>query len=480
MTVPGSRPGRQNLIRGASAQLAAQISVAAAQFTYAGVNARILPAEQFGAFVLALSLYGVVNAAASTGIPSFVLRAIEVDRGQARRLRLMGIAVGIGSALLVAGLMPTWSSLLGAPLATKYQWSLAGAALLTSCASVESALLRRQKRPVADAACFGAAYLIAAVIGAVVLLWTREMWSLAVAPLAGAALQAAFAATAQRALPDLPGPKAKVRLPGAFAHVRKVSVQSLGFVIITQIPLWVVSSYSTTEAVGYFSRALSLAGLPALAISTALSRTLQSEWSSLSEHAYAERLSITLRLALTAGLPVFAALGALGVPLIDLWLGAGWRPAGELLLPLALASGFTMTFAVAANAAEQRGAFRSVRMAQLAMALILTIFAISLAMAVPVRSAVWLLTGQGAAALMALALSESNRLSRSLGVRSTMTIGIGMAVAVGVAATVTFTLSGHGTDNADISLAAAIAAAAACWAAGVYLVLRRLRLRVEK
>jgi lipopolysaccharide exporter len=352
-------------VRGGFWQLSAQILMAVAQFAYGAVTARILSPADFGSFSAALSLYGLLAVLTTTGFPSYVLSVTTLSRADIRRVRLLCGAASVVATCAFLLICPLWVSLLNTPRGTEFVWIIAFAQLIGPSAVLESALLRRENRPRADASVLLSSFLLATGISAALLAYLQNVWLLALNVALTQVLLGVFSLVVRN---HSSGGGISVTSTRSVLHfVRRVSTQNTTFVILTQVPNWSVGAFGGATSLGQFSRATSLTSLPATALQSAFIRTLQPHWRDLPEpRAYVGALqrSVVLTMGLVA--MVFGTIAGLGGYLSTLWLGPGWEQVGSLVPWLAGAAGMQVVFALAANSAEMRSEFNLVRRAQVA------------------------------------------------------------------------------------------------------------------
>lgn len=345
--------------------LLAQLITSIGQFLYAALTARAFPPATFGAFAAALSLQGVITLITTTGLPSYVLKIAELTKKTAFRIRWMAFFGGVFAALLFAVLNEPWLRLLQAEEGGSFFPALLLAQAAAPLATVESAIMRRQGRADKDALCLVSAFVVANGAGAVSISISGSPWTLALAT----ALYPGALYILSRILGRAPlGKGDPASVSDVVSFSRKITTQNVVFLLLQQLPTWVISARAGSENLGFFARAGTLAGMPATATSTAVNRALQPHWRKLSSPAGADRASEeSAILASALAFPLFTLLAVNASPIIEVWLGSGWAPAASFVPILAISYGLSIPFAVVANSAEMRGLFMPVRIAQLAM-----------------------------------------------------------------------------------------------------------------
>lgn len=363
----GSRgmSGFRGVSRGLSWTLTAQLIMSAGQLFYAALTARIFTPAEYGGFAAGISLMGILSLLTTTGLPSFVLKEFELGKVAIRKIRLIGLLGGAVSAALFVLLLPFWLSILRAPEGHTYLELLVVGQAIGPSAAIESALLRRELRPKRDAAALIVSFVLAYGCGIFLALMIGQGWTLAVAIALQAILMVILSRLMQTEKPAR-GDVLRFREIGQFT--RNITLQNTSFFLLQRLPEWVMSASLGSAALGQYARGASLAQMPATALNAALNRAMQPYWRLVTRATVADQ-AMTDAATLSAGMafPVFGILAANGGALIDLWLGAGWEPAGSLATLLAIGAGFAVPFGGLVSSQEMRGNFRPVQIAQWGM-----------------------------------------------------------------------------------------------------------------
>lgn len=352
---------------GGAALLSSQIVIAISQIVYSGVTSRTLAPSAFGAYTVALSGAGLAGLLLTTGLPAFLLASTDVNAGNVASVILLAWSTGAGCALLLALGAPLWAYAWNAPESVPFSRFLALQVLFSASAAVQVALVRREGRPLADATIQAGSSVLGMSIGVVVVLNSQSALALSVTPIVTSAAMLGIALAARRVHYARSRP-AELRRVLGFAG--NVSSQNLGFFALLSSPNWVVSVAAGGTALGQFSRAALLTGLPSNALSTALTRTLQPSYRHLKgERDRREAVTDAVLVTSALAFPPFLGLATLGPLVVNVWLGPGWEEAGQLVRPLAVGFGVLVVFTIMANAAEMMKEFRIVRRSQVVMAL---------------------------------------------------------------------------------------------------------------
>lgn len=341
------------------------------QLIYAGVTARLFSPAEFGGFAAALSLMGVLALLTTTGLPSFVLKEGHLSARAVVRIRLIGLVGGLFSSAVFVSLLPYWLLILRAPEGQHYLYLLALGQVLGPSSAIESALLRRELQPRRDAFTLLLSFLLSYGSGLVLALALRESWVLGISVALQPAVLGISARFSQR---ETYLSQEILDLRTVFRFTRRITAQNTGFFLLQRAPEWIVSSSLGSSALGQYSKASSLAQMPATALASALNRAVQPHWRHMKTPGVADRaLSDTAILAAGLAFPIFGILAANAGALVDLWLGDGWQQAGALATFMAIGAGLAVPFGSLANGQEMRGDFKHVRRAQWSMALALSL-----------------------------------------------------------------------------------------------------------
>lgn len=352
--------------KGAKWTLGCQLFISAAQFLVSAITSRLFLPAEFGGFAASLSLMALMTLMTTTGLPSFILKENELARNHVRSIRAMAAGVGLLTGLVYLGVAPIWLALLRAPEGIQFIALMAVAQALGPIGNVESALLRRETNLGRDATSLFVTFVLTSGAGVALALWLKQPWTLGV-PAAGAPLVMALISRFLQLHVYAPGSPLQFR--GMLSFSRKITVQNMGFMLLQQAPGWIVSMSLGAGALGQFSKAGSLAQMPATALTTVQSRIAQPRWRHAGGLAsFQEVVSDAVLISAGLAFPAFAVLAVNGSVLLDLWLGPGWELAGAMVAPLAVGYGISIPFTLMAGSFEMRGKFAPARAAQWCMA----------------------------------------------------------------------------------------------------------------
>jgi lipopolysaccharide exporter len=455
--------------KGVSWMLGTQIIIGAGQFVYSAITARAFTPAEFGSCSAALGRLARRVLVTTTGLPSVVLREHSLSRTDVSWIRVYAIVGGIFAAILFILIAPLWIQLLRAPDASQFLPLLAVSLTLGPLAAVEASLLRRESRPMADAASFLLAFLLPAIVAITATVYIRQAWVLALATILAPITLGLSSALLRREKFLESGSARHASLLGFSG---KVSLQNIVFLLIGSIQGWVLSATLGAAALGQYTRATTLANTPATAFSTALNRAIQPHWRKLNgESTTARAILDTTLLTSSLSFPVFALIAVVGPEFTPVWLGQGWDEVARLIPWLAAAGGLSVTFGILVTSLEMRELFHSVRMGQIGLAvgvaIGLTIFAFTKNIEAA-GAGVLIAHALGLIALLSSMASSSHVSFRSLVWAATLPAlwAVGVALVAFIAVSLCQVLEWKLLGNSNLmSLVTGTFAAAAFWTA---------------
>lgn len=380
------------MARGAAYLLASQIVIAIGQILYGSVTGRAFQPEIFGGFVAALSLQGILVVLTTAGLPSYALRSPQFHIALAIKLRLLAAAGGVISAGIYIATLPSWLTLLNAQNGYAQVIPLAIAQLISPMASLESAILRRQKGSLWDAATLTVSWLLGAVAACACIVAFAEDWALGIAvPVQAGTLL--ILATCGRSRASRERQSASLR--EIMLHTGAVTGAGVVSSLLGQSPAWFIGGAAGAGQLGQFSRANTIGSLPMTSIAGAFVRALAPIWHKTRPQDVADILRDVVILASCVLFFPAALISALAAPLMLLWLGPGWEQAGSFASLLAPAAAFGAVALVVQSSSELRGMFRPIRAAQVSAVIILaTALALALVLDQSILVAVGVLASQ--------------------------------------------------------------------------------------
>lgn len=324
--------------RSTIATFSAQLLNFAINFGVAIVLARLLTPEDFGLFGIAFAVVGILEFAKHGGLVVPAIQSETITDQQRNALFWFNAALGAALACLVVAAAPLVGALYDDARLAPLIAILALTFLASGVSAQHIALMRREMRFTALAACELSALLIAAVIA----LWAARhgarYWALIGFQVVREVLQAALVIGAARWRPSWPARHAMatpiIRSGGVMMLLEVLGL--LNFKADNLIVGWRLGP----TALGFYTKAYEFLLLPLNQVVNPLSVVVHSSLSRLQRDPVAHRafLARALLLATGIGLPLTAFLFANARTVIVQVLGPQWEPAVPIYRALAPAA----------------------------------------------------------------------------------------------------------------------------------------------
>jgi len=328
------------------------------QLGYAAITSRLLPANAFGAYAVALSGVGFIGMLGGSSLGQAAARrghdSVHLDRS----LIALALTVGCATALLATLLAPLWGRLWGLPESVPVTRVLAVGIPMTGLASVLAGVLRRRGQTSTVAGRTAIGQLAGMAIGLVTVVSMKTAWSLGVAAVAGAVISGTLLAASvprERLVPTQP---TRASVEDAIYGAKSAGMNLLRYGTNLIAP-WSIGRFAGASDLGAFNRATTLLTLPLEALQRAYSYSLFPE---MRPDGPANRTSNALTdIIILAAWPALF-VGGIGYfaarPFIALLLGPGWETA-ESIAGLALMLGVLPIIGVPlASSLEALGRFK--------------------------------------------------------------------------------------------------------------------------
>lgn len=315
---------------------AANLIKALLQLVVGILLARMLSPEDFGLVAVAWLIVGIGSLVMDIGLSSSIIQSEAISSEDVAYIFYLQIFIGIALCLLSCVFAPAIAGALSATEATSLIGAMAFVFAIKSLGQTSFALLNRRMR-------FGALQLITVAsygigFGGVALIMAHlgyGPWSI----VAAAIIQAAVASIGYLWLAVPPLRIRSLRPPSNLLRfgTKTLGVNLLNWVIFNADTM-LVSRFLGPTALGLYNRALALANLPTIVVSSiqpllfsAASR-IQAEREKIAQ-AY---LAATTAVAMIVG-PILVVTSVMASEVITGLYGGQWRSAAPLLTPLALA-----------------------------------------------------------------------------------------------------------------------------------------------
>jgi len=325
-----------------------------AQLAYTAVTARHIPARDFGAYAVGLTLLQVLNYFGGSTFGNAVMRAPELGPQVATTAMLLSVAAGSVISLVLVVLAEPAETLLHAPGLTQVLYLLALMPPMTGVSAVASGLLRREDRYRSAAVIALISSIIGFLVGGFLAVQGEGVVALVLAQVVCAWFGGVVAtfAVRRRLSRSLSARGVRQLLPFS----AQVSGQNLLHYVVEALPVWVVTRSYGVTVTGYFTRSMQLVYLPTYQLLTAIQRSLYPLYQRLREPGR-RRAALTDVLVLTSGgAAVFYGIGAAcGEPLALLLLGPAWSESARLVPAFCAAYAASTVYGVTSSAAEALG-----------------------------------------------------------------------------------------------------------------------------
>lgn len=302
------------------------------------ITARLVSPDQFGAFAVALSVFGIVAMVSDMGVSQAIAKEVHRTAAIAPTAMTLNIGTAALSSIVLFVLAPTIATGLGAPDATDATRVLGLTILAGSLGTVPAMILtrdyRQRERFLSDLLNFlvGAVALIVLArmgYGALALAWSRLLGQLVSAAVLNTVNKERYWFGLNR---EELGPLLRFSLPLAGAG-------ALG-VLITNIDTLVIARLLDTTQLGYYNLAFNVGSWPIAVFSSILiSITIPTfardadNPEELRSHLIAAMASLA-----AAALPTSALLISLSSSVISDLYGPRWLPAAPVLAVLGLST----------------------------------------------------------------------------------------------------------------------------------------------
>lgn len=328
--------------RGTVAALASQAFKFAVNVGVAIALARLLTPEDFGVFAIAFAATGFLEFAREGGMVVAVVQSETLTREQTNTLFWFNAGVGALLTLVALAAAPVIGRAFSDPRLVPVAAVLALTFLASGLCAQHSALLRRQMRFTAIAACELTALAVAAAVGVAAATRGAGYWALVSFNVVLQVVQAALVIAAAGWRPAWPERWAPVAPLVRFGGVM-MAFDLVGY-FNQKFDNLIVAWFLGPAALGLYDKAYQFLLMPVNQISLPLSGVVHSTLSRLQRdpERYRAYLARAVLLSTGLGLPLTAFLYANAHTIITQLLGRQWLPAAPIFSALAPAAA-TMT-----------------------------------------------------------------------------------------------------------------------------------------
>ena len=357
----------KRVLRGAAWSYGSQVVTIVVQLVYAAITTRIVGAEDFGIYAIALSTSALFSILATGGIGQAVARLHRVDPRQIASLYSVAIILGVLGALALYLAAPFIATLWATPAATKSLQVVSLIALFSPSFGLLTGLDRRLGRFARLSMLLLASNIVGFALGAIsVALWANAS-TLLVSPIVAYVLPTiALSILARKHISW----RHLFRLQRSDATHVTFSLKVMASRLISYVN-WNLGKYVTTVALGvstfgYWNRADVVTTVPATQIQLAVTQAVYPEFRhDIDDSSRAKRIWADM-LGLGAWLywPLAAIAMVLSPVVIPILFGPSWTVSAEMAPALALAAGVQGVLVLLGSAIEALGRFRLIWGAQ--------------------------------------------------------------------------------------------------------------------
>jgi O-antigen/teichoic acid export membrane protein len=332
-------------------------------------TARLVSPAQFGAYASALALAAILSYLTFNSVGNALMRQRELAPRTIHAGLTLSLAFSAGAAALMVFAAGPWASLWKIPEAANVARVAAATLFFSSAASVPMALLRHALR-------FGTAtrlevgtQLIGSGTGIAGAAWLHTAIGLAGGQAVGSCVLFTVGVVMTRRQLGFSSSPAEGRDLVEFAG--KVSLLNVGFFGLYNAPAWFTGRVFGASALGYYSRAELIAGLPLYYLFTGATKTLYPLYGRLRENAARVGVLVNDWITMVSGFvwPLLALLAGSAPVVVRLLLGESWEASAPLLRVLCLIGAANIVWWLLTNAAEAFAWMRLVAVCQIACAL---------------------------------------------------------------------------------------------------------------
>lgn len=328
----------------------------ALQLIYMAVMSRLLEPADFGLVAAAVLGLRLVSHLSRFGLGSAVVQRPSLSEFEERVAFTLSLSIAVAATALGLLLSPAVAALLGQSGVTNVMRWMSLSIFLTACSAVPEGLIRRRMRfralSIIQVLSAGVGYL---GVGIPLALRGWGVWSLVASSIAQAAVQFFLVALLERGCIRLALDRTVSRSLLTFGGL--VAATGVLEFLSGSIDTFAVARWNGAAALGQYSRATTLVGMPIEQATNATSRVLLPSFASVQndDERFTRGLLTGVGL-LSLVVMVPAALASAASPvLVSVVLGSGWGEAARVLPALAPAYGVSLLIHVPAVAAEARG-----------------------------------------------------------------------------------------------------------------------------
>ena len=332
----GSSSMMRRVGRGVSWSALSTIILRLGQFIMGIVIARLVAPQEFGIFVVALTVLAIVANVSDLGLASAVIREVGRTRIIAPTVATIAIAASAVLTGVMFGFAPQLASALGSSAATQAVQLLSLTVLIGSFGAVPGAILVRDYQQGRKFAADGTSFIVSNIVLIVLALSGAGVLALVWSRIAGQVVSTVMliVLARERYWPGFDRSEAgrllKFSLPLAGASLVGFSIGNADFIAVGRI--------SGATSLGTYNLAFNISSWPVSIFTSILNSVTLTTLSRAKGSADALRSHLRAALTVLASLsfPVTAICIALAYPLVELLYGERWILAAPLLAVLSV------------------------------------------------------------------------------------------------------------------------------------------------
>lgn len=328
------------------------------QLGYAAVTSRLLTAEAFGNYAVALAAVGLIGMVGGSSLELAAARRAEESTHQDRALLSAAALAGTAALLVTVVISGPWAALWDAPGSAQVTKILSLMLPFVALQGVFAGILRRKGSTASLAMTTALMQTLAMAVGLIAVLVLRDGWTLAVSPVAASLLTTlalAWRLPGEMRQPTLPGPQS---IPDLNFSAKAAALNLMRYAS-RSLAVWSIGRFAGTTALGAYNRAATLTTVPLDSIQRSFTYALYPELR-VGGPVHRSRNALNdVMLLVSAAAVIIGGTGFFLAPVVvTLLLGPGWGQAAMLAGPTLLLGVVPMVSAPLGTALEAQGRFR--------------------------------------------------------------------------------------------------------------------------
>jgi O-antigen/teichoic acid export membrane protein len=361
----------RSVLSGAAWNYAGAAVLIVAQVLSTAATARLVSPREFGVYATAQAAAGIFGYFTFSAVGQGLLRRPHLGPRAVGTAMAISLTSGGVVALVMWFTAGAWSDAWHVPDAKSIVRVFALTLFLTSCATVPLALLRRSLRFQAAALVETGTQVVGITAGVLLAVQMHSAMALAIGQTiaAGAVLASASVLTRRELRLDFEGFEAS----DLFSFAGQVGAQNIGFFTLYTAPSWVIARLFGAKALGFYSRANLIVGLPLNYLTTGLIKVMYPFYGRVGTQVLRARALLSEAVTISTGFSwtFFALVAGASPVIVDVLLGPRWHASATLVRLCALTACANLPWVLLANAAEAFRWMRVVWSVQAAYALVL-------------------------------------------------------------------------------------------------------------